>query len=174
MGNKNLQGSYCIKLSVVLGHIKTDGNIWSQHNYVVQTKMYPSISFSGTLQKQFLICRNRTNLWWRSHMYFLTCLPPSYVVSKIGLSTIRFFNSHLFSNVVIMTLNYVLCPILVQNPGKYTLWRYISIFSASTHINEQQHHSTTLLLYHLHTENIERQGSIRGRPIVVRDIITLI
>ena len=37
-----------------------------------------------------------------------------------------FFNTHLFSNVVIMTLNYVLYPILVQNPEKmYILKVYI-------------------------------------------------
>ena len=49
-------------------------------------------------------------------MYISTCFPPLCVVSKIGLSTIRYFlNIHLFLNVVIMTLNYVLYPILVQN-----------------------------------------------------------
>ena len=60
-------------------------------NYVVHTKMYPSISLSDTYLKQFLIYRNRTNLWYRSHMYFSTCFPPLYVLSNIGLSTIRFF-----------------------------------------------------------------------------------
>ena len=70
--------------------------------------MSPSISLSVTWQKQFLICRNRTNLWCRSHMYFSTCSFPLYIISKIGLSTIRqFFNTYLFSNVLIMTLNYV-------------------------------------------------------------------
>ena len=50
-------------------------------------------------------------------MYISTCFFPLYVVSKIGLIYTRYFLIiHLFSNVVIMTLNYVLCPILVQNP----------------------------------------------------------
>ena len=49
-------------------------------------------------------------------MYVLTCLFSLYVGSKIVLSTIRyFFDTHMFSNVVIMTLNYFLCPIYVQN-----------------------------------------------------------
>ena len=49
-------------------------------------------------------------------MYFSTCFYPLYVVSKIGLSTLRYvFNTHLFSNSFIITLNYVLCPISVQN-----------------------------------------------------------
>ena len=49
-------------------------------------------------------------------MYISTCFFSLYVVSKIGLSTISYnFNTNMFSNVVIMTLNYVLYPILVQN-----------------------------------------------------------
>ena len=78
------------------------------------------------------------------------------------------FITHLFSNVVIMTLNYVLCPILVKNLEKCTFWRYIYISHASTHSDDQQHHLTTLQLYHLHTENIEVCGSIRGRTIVAK------
>ena len=53
-------------------------------------------------------------------------------------------------------------------------WRYIYISPASTHSDDQQHHSTTILIYHLHTENIERWGYIRSWPIVVRYIVTLI
>ena len=50
-------------------------------------------------------------------MYISTYFLPLYVVSKIGVSTIIYIlNTHLFSNVVIMTLNYFLYPILVQNP----------------------------------------------------------
>ena len=67
--------------------------------------------------KKILLYRNRTNFWCRSHMYFRPVFFPLYVVLKIGLSTIRyFFNTHLFSNIFIMTLNYFLCPISVQNP----------------------------------------------------------
>ena len=121
------------------------------------------------IAKKFLLCRNRTNLWCRAHMYFLTYFPPWYVVSEIGLSTIRYFsNTHLFSNIFIMTLNYILCPILVQNSENCTYWRYIYISPASTHINEQHHHSTTLQLYHFQIANIGIRRSIRGRPIVVR------
>ena len=82
-----------------------------------------------------------------AHMYILTHFFPLYVVSKIGLSTIaEFLNAHLFSNVVIMTLNYVLYPILMQISKKYLFWRFISIHPASTHSNEQHRHVTTLPL----------------------------
>ena len=67
------------------------------------------------------------------------------------------FNIHLFSNVVIMTLTYVLYPILVQNPEKCSFWRFISIYPASTHRNEQHHHSTILPSYHLYRANIEQR-----------------
>ena len=49
------------------------------------------ISFTGTHQNKFLLDSNRTNSWWIAHMYFLTCFPPWYVVSKKGISTIRYF-----------------------------------------------------------------------------------
>ena len=125
--------------------------------------------------EKILLCRNRTNSWCRAHIYISTCFFPLYVVSKIGLINIRYFsNTHLFPNVVIMTLNYVLCPILVQNPGKCTFWRYMSISPSSTHSNNQRHHLTTLPLHHLHIEKFERWGSIRGRKIVVREIVTMI
>ena len=103
------------------------------------------ISFTGTHQNKFLLDSNRTNSWWIAHMYFLTCFPPWYVVSKKGLSTIRyFFNQHLFSNVFIMTLNYFLYPILVQNPENSHL-EDIHIFPIHQHtatINRtiQQHY----------------------------------
>ena len=85
-----------------------------------------------------------------------------------------FFNTDLFLNVVFMTLNYFLCPILVQNPQKCTFWRYISIYPASTHSNKQHHHLMILPLYHLHTADIDRRGYIRGRTILVREIMTMI
>ena len=64
--------------------------------------------------------------------------------------------------------------VLVQNPETCTFCRYISIFPASTHSKNQQHHSTTLLLYHLNTAKIERCGFIKGWPIIVREIVILI
>ena len=73
-----------------------------------------------------------------------------------------------------MTLNSVLCPISVQNQETCTFWSYIYIYSASTYSDKKQHHFTTLPLYHLHTENIERQDYIRGQKIVVREIVALI
>ena len=128
---------------------------------MVQPKMSPSISFSVTYQKQFLRCRNRTNSCCRAHIYISTCFFPLYVVSKIYLSTIRWiYNTHLFSNFVIMTLNYVLYPILVQNLEKCSFWSFISISPASTHSDEQHHHLTTFPSYHPYRANIERQGFI--------------
>ena len=47
------------------------------------------------IAKKFPFCRNWTNSWCRAHMYILTYFPPSYVVSKIGLSTIRSFLIHI-------------------------------------------------------------------------------
>ena len=125
--------------------------------------------------EKILLCRNRTNSWCRAHMYISTCFFPLYVVSKIGLSTIiEFFNTHLFSNVVIISLNYVFCPILVQDPEEWTFCWYISISLVSTHSADQQHHLMTIPLYHPHTANIERQSYTRSPPIVVREIATLI
>ena len=52
-------------------------------------------------------------------MYILICFVSLYVVLKKGLCTITIFlNTQLFSNFVIMLLNYVLYSILVQNSGK--------------------------------------------------------
>ena len=73
-----------------------------------------------------------------------------------------------------MTLNYFLCPILVHNPEECTFWKYISLSPASTQSDEQQNHSTKLLLFHFHKANIEKQGYIRGQPIVVREIVTMV
>ena len=84
------------------------------------------------------------------------------------------FNTHLFSDVFIMTLNYVLCPILVQNLEKCTFSGYISILPASTHRYKKHQRSTSLPLYLLHTEKIERRSFIGGWLIVVREIATLI
>ena len=67
-------------------------------------------------------------------MYISKYFFPLYVVSKICLSTVRLnFKTHLFSNVDIMTLNYILYLILVQNPGKCSFRMIIYIFPASTH-----------------------------------------
>ena len=60
-----------------------------------QPKMSPLISLSGTYRKKFLLFRNSTNSWCRAHMYILTCFPPFYIVSKIGLSTITCFLIHI-------------------------------------------------------------------------------
>ena len=122
---------------------------------VVWPKMSPSVSFSGSQRKQFLLCRKRTNSWCRAHMYFSTHFFPfvRFIEDRYQWYKI-IFNTNLFSNVVIMTLNYFLCPISAQNPDKCTFWRYMYISPASTHRDKQQHHSTTLPLYHLHTANI--------------------
>ena len=156
--------------------------IWCQSwktSVGIQPKMSPSVSFSCTQWKQFLLCRKRTNSWYGAHMYFLTCFSTLYVVWKIGLSNIRyFFNTHLFSNDVIMTLNYVLCHISVQNlENAHFVGIYIySLHQHTSTINStiQWNHLTTLPLYHLHTANIGRRISIRGWLITVRDIATLI
>ena len=50
--------------------------------------------------------------------------------------------------------------------------KFISIYPASSHIDEQKHHSTSLTSYNLATT--ECQNCIRGQTIVVRDIVTLI
>ena len=50
----------------------------------------------------------------RAHIYSLTCFLPLYVVLNVDLiTTKKFLDTNLFSNVAIMTLNYVLYPILV-------------------------------------------------------------
>ena len=110
---------------------------------------------------------------WSSHVYFnlffsfVRCIEDRSQYYRI------IFNTHLFSNVVIMTLNYVLCPILVHNPEN-SHFESIYVSPASTHINEKHHYYMTLPLYHLHTVNIEIRGSFRCWPIVVREILTLI
>ena len=49
-------------------------------------------------------------------MYFSTCLFCLYVGSNICLSTMRsVLDTHMSSNVVIMTFNYDLFPVPVQN-----------------------------------------------------------
>ena len=59
-------------------------------------------------------------------------IPSLYVVMKIGLSTIRNVSkTNLFSNVVITTFNYDLCPSLVQKLKYCTFFRCISIFPDS-------------------------------------------
>ena len=108
-----------------------------------------------------------TWIFWSFFYPFVRCIEDRYRYYKI------IFNTHLFSNVVFMTLNYVLYLILVKNPEKGTFWRYASVFPALTHSYKQQHHSTTLPLYHLYRANIEWQGFNRGQPIVVREIVTL-
>ena len=68
--------------------------------------------------KKIVFFRNRTNSWCRAHMYIWTCFSPLCVLSKIGISTIIYIlNTHMFSNIVIMTLNYFMSTILVQNLG---------------------------------------------------------
>ena len=122
----------------------------------------------------FLLCRNRTNSWCRAHMYFLTCFPP--FVRCIGDRSQYykiFLNTHIFQ--MLLSWHWIIfVPYFGAESIKCTFWRYISISPASTHINGQHNHLATLLLYHLHTENIEMRGYIRGRPIVVREIVTLI
>ena len=134
---------------------------------------WPLRSHSMVHSEKILLFWNRTNSWCRSHMYISTYFPPLYVVLKIGLSTITYiFNIHLFSNVVIMTLNYVLYPILVQNSKKCSFWRFISSYPASTHSDKQQHHSRILPSYHLVTT--KRQEFSRGQTVFVREIVNLI
>ena len=50
--------------------------------------------------------------------------------------------------------------------------KLISIYPASTHNNEQQHHSTSHISYHIATT--KRQDCIRGDPIVARGIVTMV
>ena len=126
-----------------------------------------SLWFHSLMHSQkSLLYRNRTNSWYRTHMYFLTCFFPLYVASKIS------FNTHLFSYVVIMTLNYDVCPIPVQNMESCTFCRNISIFPASAHSGKQHHNLTTLPLYQTHTGNTERRCLIGSWIIVVREIAT--
>ena len=121
-------------------------------NSRIHAKMYPSISFFGTQQKQFLLCRNRTNLQYRAHMYFLTCLFCLYVRLNTGLITIIYIlDTHLFSNFVILTFDYDLCGVLVENLEFCIFCRYISVFPASTHSASQQHHSMAINFHHPHT-----------------------
>ena len=85
-----------------------------------------------------------------------------------------FWNTHMFSNIVIVTLNYVSWLIFLQILGKCTFWKYIYIPPTSTNINYQQRHLKTLLLYHQQKENIQKWVSIRGQRFFVREITTLI
>ena len=65
-------------------------------------------------------------------------------------------------------------PYFSAESGKiYILKVHISFSCINTQYN-QQHHSMTLPLYHLHTAKIEICGYIRGGTIVVREIVTLI
>ena len=85
------------------------------YKYGVHPKMSPSISFSGMYRKIFILCRTRTNLWYRAHVYFSTRFFCLRVRPKTGLSTIRsILDTHLFSNFVIMTFDYDFCCVLVQ------------------------------------------------------------
>ena len=64
--------------------------LWFKSSGFINLRKYTTVTkpLSGTYQKQFLLCSNRTTSWCRSHMYISTCFPPLYVVSKIGLITI--------------------------------------------------------------------------------------
>ena len=50
--------------------------------------------------------------------------------------------------------------------------KFISIYPASTHIDKQQHHLTSLKSYNLATS--EHRDCIRGQPIIVREIVNMI
>ena len=64
----------------------------------VHTKISPTISLSVMYRKIFILWRNRTNSWYRAHLYFSTCLFSLYVVLKRGIITIRYIlDTHLFS-----------------------------------------------------------------------------
>ena len=115
-----IQKRYLNKENIIFGQwslvsIKYCSFYYGRHEWNIrvtldgfQPKISSSISFYGTYQKQFLLFWNINNLWCKSHLYILTWISPLYVVSKIGLSTIKYiFNTNLFSNVVIMWLNYV-------------------------------------------------------------------
>ena len=85
-------------------------------------------------------------------MYFLTCLFCLYVRLKTGLITIIYIlDTHLFSNFVILTFDYDLCGVLVENLEFCIFCRYIYVFPASTHSASQQRHLTTLNFHHPHT-----------------------
>ena len=141
---------------------------------VVHPKMPPLISLYGTEQKQFLLYWNRTNLWYRVQIYFSTCFPLLYIVPKIGFSTIRFFKYTSVFKCCYHETELCFVPYFGAESVRLYIWRYISISPASIHSNYQQHHLATLPLYHLYRASIEIWGSIRGRTIVVREIVTLI
>ena len=69
-----------------------------------------------------------------------------------------------FTILIIQKYGFKVCVISF---GFYsTCYKVYIIYPASTHSDKQQHHSTSLLSYHLATT--KRQFCIRGQPIVVR------
>ena len=55
----------------------------------VHTKIRPSISFSGMYRKLFILRMNRTNSWYRAHIFFPVCSFCLYVGLKTNLITIQ-------------------------------------------------------------------------------------
>ena len=75
---------------------------------------------------------------FRPFFPFLQCIKDRYQYYMI------MFNKHLFSNVVIMALNYILFPILVQNLEKCT---FLGIYLFSLH----QHTATSNIIIQQHS-----------------------
>ena len=91
-------------------------------------------------------------------MYILTCFLLICCIKDGSYYYNINVNTHMFSNVVIMTLNYVLYPILVYNSEKCSFWSFIFIYPAPTNRDEQHHQSKIIPPYHLYRVNSERRG----------------
>ena len=108
-------------------------------------------------------------------MYFLTCLFCLYVRLKTGLITIIYIlDTHLFSNFVILTFDYYLWGVLVENLELCIFCSHISVFPASTHSASQQHHSTTFNFHHPHTVCISVLYSLLLRWVINMFLIYII
>ena len=183
---RSSRGPLQSQVKIYLVHQPIRCRIW--HNISkdrVQPKMSPSISFSGMYQKLFILHRNRTNLWYISHMYFSTSFFFLYVGSKTGLSTIiLILDTHLFSNFVTMSFDYdffvfrcrIWNNVYIFGIYLFSLPKHTALVTLITlQLCLYQNHNPTKLNYHYpNTETNERWSNIGGQTIVVRYILTQI
>ena len=127
----------------------------------VQPKMSPLILLSRIYQK-ILLCRNRTNSWYRTHMYF------SIFFSTLYRNQVSFpqniFLIHIYFQMLLLWHLIMICALF----WCYTFCSYISFFPVSTHSSKQHHHFLTLPFYYPYTKNTERWSPIPFCLIVVR------
>ena len=110
--------------------------------------------------------------WW---YYVWTCIYIYTALTHTKQTTLPFSLFMPFSRLSLLCWYY-------KNTVLWFVWyclvyiqlnfKFISIYPASTHSDNQQHHLTSLTSYHLLTAKL--QDCIRGQPTVLRVILTLI